>query len=160
MNHALMCAAMLAMCASGCAAPGGPKVLASTSLAQCPLATPHQPAQLDVLDDGVQWAGKLRGTPEAVLQRPVRWADERVVLYSLGQQPNPGYGVALTSKEPGLRGSTLSLPVQLVRPAPDQMMPMAIAWPCLLVVLPRVGWDTVQVVDAQGKVLAEPVSAR
>jgi hypothetical protein len=160
MNRAVMAGLLLAACASGCAAPSRVKAIASASLGQCPLVAPHESAQLHVFNDGVEWASKLRETPETVLRRPVRWADERVLLYSMGQQPNPGYGAALDPAGPLRDGGTVSLPVRLKSPAPGQMLPMVVTWPCLVVVLPRKGWDMAQVVDAQGKVLVEPVSAR
>lgn len=144
----------------GCAA-GEPEVTALHASAQCPLSPQRGASGVQLLNDAGQWADAFGPqAPDTLLGRPVDWVRERIVVFTLGQRPNLGHGVDLTTRMLGIKGDVLELPVTVRKPPPDAMVAMAIAYPCVIAAVPAAGWSQVRVVDVDGKVLATSEAPR
>lgn len=71
-----------------------------------------------------------------------RW----VLLIAQGRKPTPGYGLTLTDSR--LTGKTLEIRVAAHSPAPGQAMAQMITTPCLILSIPRNGWQQLRVSGA------------
>jgi hypothetical protein len=145
----------------GCAGAAPLHVDAVHTSAQCPLARQQGAAAVQVIGGRDQWVTAFGDqAAEGLLGRPVDWSKERVIVFTLGQRPNLGHGVSLASNALDVEGEVLRVPVTVRQPAPDAMVAMALAYPCVIAAVPSAGWAQVKVVDAQGKVLATSAAAR
>lgn len=74
-------------------------------------------------------------------------------VVDLGQRRTGGHGIAV-SRQAGLKGGVLVLKATTFAPRADQAVTQALTSPCALVRLPRLGFDSLQVLDQSGRVLA------
>lgn len=147
--------AVLAFGAAACAGPAAMHPLAAQhATMQCPLASADPAQALLVLDNERQWAGALRADEAATFGRAVRWAEERVVVFALAQQPTLGTRVALDKPQAELRQGVLQLTLRIERPPADAMTATALSRPCVIVAVAREGWLQARAIDTDGATLA------
>ena len=82
----------------------------------------------------------------------------RFALVEMGERNSGGYGVAI-SRLAGRRGNTLILRGTFVAPGPNDMSTQAITSPCVLVSLPREGYETIEIVDQDGRLRGRVAAA-
>jgi len=136
---ALALAAALPGCQST-AAPA-PAVLAERSAVHCPLHEPLAARGLVLIDSAAQWQARMAQPEAELLGSPVAWAGQRVLVLGLGAQPTGGH---LVEWVPPLRvdgRGTLAVQARHRPPAPDRMVTQAFTAPCLVLLLPRRGWQ-------------------
>lgn len=127
--------------ADGSGATRSVAVQAEAQLVHCPLRQPAAGPGLQVLDSAAQWAGVLTRPEAQALPAPVDWARSRVLLVALGPVPTGGHRVALVARELPVLAAELQLVVRHLRPMADDAVTQAFTAPCLLVLLPRAGWQ-------------------
>ena len=138
-------AAALALVAAlpGCqstAAPA-PAVLAERSAVHCPLREPLAARGLVQIDSAAQWQARLAQPEAALLGTPVAWAGQRVLVLGLGPQPTGGHALEWVPPLHVDGRGTLVVQARHRPPAPDRMVTQAFTEPCLLLLLPRQGWQ-------------------
>ena len=114
---------------------GQTQVLAqrSQTLCQWPASTPEGSAQTVLLDDAAAWQRHVLASGNVpALGRTPRWAREQVLLHVLPEQPTMGVRISAVRVQAGA-----VLVLQVRRPGPEQMAPMALSRPCVWVVVPR-----------------------
>jgi hypothetical protein len=117
-------------------------VRAEQHFAHCPLQQPAAGPGLQVLDSAEQWAGVLSRPESQTLATQVDWHATRVLVVALGPVPTGGHRVALVGRELPVLAGGLRLTAQHLRPKADAFVSQAFTSPCLLVVLPRAGWQS------------------
>jgi hypothetical protein len=145
---ALTALVALVALATACQSPGDGSgaarsvlVQAEQHLAHCPLRQPAAGPGLQVLDSAAQWAAVLARPEAQVLPMPVDWASSRVLLVALGPVPTGGHRVALVARELPVLAGELQIVARHLRPTADDAVTQAFTAPCLLVLLPRAGWE-------------------
>lgn len=94
-------------------------------------------------------AGRTLGASPAL---PAADFDRSLVLrLSMGQQPNPGHRLGVTSVQ--VEGASRRLVIRTVwaQPEPGRMYPAVITQPCVIVAVPRGDYRSVAMIDAQGR---------
>lgn len=128
-------------------------VKASHVAATCP--SPGDAQLLELIDDAARFDALFPGTgPSGLFGRDVVWQRERVVLFALDQKPTLGYSVQLARRWLSARQRTLTLPVKLVEPRPDQKVQTALSRPCVVAIVTRANWSKARVIDKRGTELA------
>lgn len=79
-------------------------------------------------------------------------------LVEMGERNSGGYGLAI-SRLAGRRSGDLILRGTFVAPGAGDMSTQAITSPCVLVSLPREGYDTVEIVDQDGRLRGSVAAA-
>jgi hypothetical protein len=118
-------------------------VLAERSVTNCPLREPMRERGWLLIDDATQWAARIDGGEAAVLGAPVAWPDARVLVVGLGPQATGGHRVGLAAA-PRLVAGELQLAARHVTPPEGAVLTQAFTAPCLLLALPRAGWQPVR----------------
>lgn len=118
------------------------RVLAQRGHVQCPLA--GREAQALVLDRPEAAARWLAVDEAQAVGRALDWSRERLLIVALAQQPTLGVQAALDDRLPYAGRRQLQATVRVQRPAPGSMAAMALSRPCVVAVLPRGPWHTVQ----------------
>jgi hypothetical protein len=154
----LLCGTVLATTA--CQAGGGTlaaspaqgevPVLTQHPLSQCPLramapalwpARVGQAPSLVTLASADDWEAYLSRPATDVLPAAVDWGQQRVLLVMMGVQATGGYSLRVTASAWPVNQGVLQAQVQQRTPAPDAMVTQAQTSPCVLVVVPRDGWQ-------------------
>lgn len=86
---------------------------------------------------------------------PVDFSSRAVVWVQMGMQPSAGYGLSLQDPAAEIDAATLTLHVKWLEPSPDRVYAQVVTRPCLLVAVPRAGYDRVRVRDQKGTVRME-----
>lgn len=143
----------------GCAQPVVPAGDASTPLPmqvlrrerQCNSFT--QPAVV-WLDETLKLAQLYRRFAELPPAVPpaVDFSRYGVLLISMGRRPTAGYGLNVTAEAARLQGDTLQVTVVWQEPAADSVQAQMLTEPCLLLQLPAVPFQRIQVLDQAGQV--------
>lgn len=98
----------------------------------------------------------IRGGTLLGMSRPkgdAQGDDLLLVAISRGRQPTPGYGFTLEGAH--RRDSTVVISVNWETPASGAVLPQTLTHPCLVVGLPRAGFERVEAVDQTGESLGE-----
>jgi hypothetical protein len=90
------------------------------------------------------------GLPSS-LNHDVDFSREAVLLLSMGQLATGGYGLRLAEESLPVVSGAGTLRVDWIEPPPDAFVTQALTSPCLLVALPREGYDVLRVVDQNGQ---------
>lgn len=106
------------------------------------------------LEQVIEAAGRNQLGAEEPEIPAVDFARHRVVLVALGEQPTAGYGVALARASLAMHGRNARLPIEVTRPSADSTQAQVVTTPCMLVAVDRDGYDSLEVVDQAGEVLA------
>lgn len=114
-------------------------------------------------DPAVIWIGSasdLGAAYERIQRRQVGGAgpgppqvdfSTRAVLWvQMGMQPSAGYGLSLQEAGAEIGAGTLTLHLKWLEPAPGRLYAQVITHPCLLVTVPRGGYQRVEVRDQHG----------
>lgn len=96
----------------------------------------------------------MQGTPALELSK-VDFSREGILLIAMGQRPTGGYRLTLGSQPVRVEADTLIVPVNWTEPAPGFAQIQVITSPCLLIKLPAVSFQRIQVTDRQGEVRIE-----
>lgn len=124
------------------------------SSAICPVresVPEREPPVPQVIDDALSWDRAVRGAPSDVLGLAPDWTRQRVVLITVGARPTGGWSITPVpaSTEVGhppgwvVHQGQLQAEVKIQAPALDAMVTQAFTSPCLWVLLPRAGWQSV-----------------
>jgi hypothetical protein len=84
----------------------------------------------------------------------VDFTRDGVIFIGMGQQPTAGYGLDLAPGGVRLQGVVLQVGVNWRTPPPGVMVPQVITQPCLVLRVPRVSFQRLEVVDQTGRVRA------
>lgn len=119
---------------------------------QCALAS-NEPA-LRVFDDALSWQAFRAQAPLPAFARRIDWRHQRVLVFTLGMRPTPGYSLMLKANRLRRSDQTLLLDVAEQGPPADALLPQMLTQPCLAIVLRKAAWRHVQVFDVdRGRVL-------
>lgn len=105
------------------------------------------------IDNADRLAQVYRGFPVLPPPAPptVDFSRQGVLLISMGQRPTAGYGLDLAPAAARLRDGVLEIGVDWQEPGPGGMAAQVVTTPCLLLQLPAVSFQRIQVVDRQGQ---------
>lgn len=144
MRLARLLAALLASMALSALA--GPVIEARFS-EQCALAS--NPPALRLFDNSASWQAFGAQMPLPALAKAPDWRRQRVLVFTVGVRPTPGY--SLTLKASRLRRADLTLLLEVAEQAPSAglLLPQMLTQPCLILVLRKAGWRHVEVVDSE-----------
>ncbi|MBL1432770.1 MAG: protease complex subunit PrcB family protein [Gammaproteobacteria bacterium] len=78
----------------------------------------------------------------------IDWQQERVLLLAMGRQASAGYSLTLASSRAIHNNGELAISVLWQEPEPHTMQAQLVTSPCLLVKLPREGYQHIVVNDA------------
>lgn len=141
----------LAVLASGCAADASLQAETVLNHDQCQGLKPGV-TRVDLPAVAAIRGSHLLSTPgtnpAAADADPDAESQMLMVAISRGQQPTAGYGWRLEGAR--VEGSTAVIDVHWATPAPDTMVAQVITHPCLVVGLPHVGLERVEVRDQAG----------
>lgn len=76
-----------------------------------------------------------------------------LLMVDMGHLPTSGYGIELADRTVQVAGGTADIRVVWVEPAPGSMQAQVISSPCIMIKLPRTGYDSVSLTDQNGRVL-------
>ena len=149
----LITAAVL-LTVTGCTADGAPTVTDRKSLPVTVIAEAQHcgdddgPAvtRIDNTDDLIRRYDRL-GIPAPVPE--IDFDDRQVLLLGMGQQPTPGYGMA--DPDVRLHDDTLLITIDWQQPLPGLLQAQVITSPCLLISLPAVPFERIEVRDRDGQ---------
>jgi len=127
------------------------RVLHATSHTQCPWRLEGPDAR--VFSSPRHWQEMMTLPEDRATGYPVDWHRDNVVVYATETQRTLGVRVKLDQQVLQLSGREARLQVRVVPPRPDQMQAAAISRPCVVAVVPRRSWRTLEVRDPQGEVL-------
>ena len=113
---------------------------------QCMLAS-NEPA-LRLFDDVASWQAFNAQEPLPAFAKAPDWRRQRVLVFTLGTRPTPGYVLSLKASHLRRSDHTLQLDVTEQRPATDAFLPQVLTQPCLIVMLRKSGWQAIQIRDA------------
>lgn len=85
----------------------------------------------------------------------VNFPQEGVLLIAMGQRPSGGYRLALGPEPVEIEADTLRVPITWTDPTPGYAQIQVITNPCLLIQLPAVSFQRIQVIDQHGQVRIE-----
>ena len=83
---------------------------------------------------------------DAALPNELDFTRQRAVVISLGAKPTPGYGLDVAATAVIDEG-VLMLDVTLTSPPPGRMLPQVITTPCVVLALPKDGYQWLALVD-------------
>ncbi|GAB2896197.1 hypothetical protein GCM10027046_27020 [Uliginosibacterium flavum] len=112
---------------------------------QCALNS-NEPA-LRVFDDAASWHAFRAETPLPAFSRRLDWRRQRVLVFTVGIRPTPGYSLTLKASRLRRSDQTLLLDVAEQGPPADAFLPQMLTQPCLAIVLRKAAWRHVQVSD-------------
>lgn len=84
----------------------------------------------------------------------IEFGTRRAVLVALGEKPTTGYSVAPAADGFVITGERARLTVERMSPPPDSVQAQVTTSPCALITIPRGGYSTLVVQDAEGPDLA------
>ena len=82
----------------------------------------------------------------------VDFSSQRVVLVYMGQRPTAGYGLRLASNKFRTYKQTAEVTLEWTKPGKGMVTAQVITNPCVLVSVPKAGYERLQIVDTGGKV--------
>jgi hypothetical protein len=153
---------LLAGCQQGVDIPGpGQDRMTVTSLyagQQC--GYHRQQPRVTWLDDRQQLAAVIKRIQGDTLARADTLPDadfdhEIVLLVEMGEKPTAGYRIEIG--EPGsvtVNDATMRLVLDWLEPAAGDMLAQVVSSPCLLLKVARGAYQSVQILDRRGKVMA------
>jgi len=88
------------------------------------------------------------------------WANYQLLRINMGQQPNMGYSLKYRGGAK-IDSNTLYIPVQWDTPQPGMMYGQMLVQPCLLLSIPRTGYEQIDIRDQDGRLRwSVPLSER
>ena len=75
-----------------------------------------------------------------------------ILLISMGQKPNGGYGLSLTAEEAVIENREARIPVRWSEPEPNGLYTQALVYPQLVIKMEKGAFDSIAVVDQNGLV--------
>lgn len=78
----------------------------------------------------------------------IDFSTQQVLLIQMGEQTSAGYALALHRNTAQLHQRELSLELNWLTPLPGQLSASVMSYPCLLLRLPSLEFDTLRVMDA------------
>jgi hypothetical protein len=107
-----------------------------------------------------QWNDLLASVPSDMLEilpqtaagPDVDFTKYGILLIRLGEKPNGGYGLTLTSDEAKIENREARIPVRLSEPEPGFFYTQAIVYPHLVIKMEKGAFDSIAVVDQRGSI--------
>lgn len=129
------------------------------ALDQCPVAMAADGVHVPVwylLGSVADWSRYFASTPRDTTGEDMDWGRERVLLISLGARRTAGWSIEAVSSVGATAGAKtwsvdrgiLSARVRSVPPAAGTMQSQVLSEPCLLAVVPALGWREARVQSA------------
>ena len=87
---------------------------------------------------------------QALEKSQIDWLKQKALRINMGQQPNMGYSLAYQGGAEIIDGR-LRIPVKWNTPQPGMMYAQMLVEPCLLLSIPRQGYNSIEVVDQDGR---------
>jgi len=82
----------------------------------------------------------------------IDFSRDGVLLISMGQQQTGGYAVKLASNQLEVANDRVKIQIEWITKKPGMMTVQMLTNPCLLLEIPRAGYDTIDVIDQSGNV--------
>jgi hypothetical protein len=82
----------------------------------------------------------------------VDFSNQRVVLVYMGQRPTAGYGLRLASDKFRTYKQTAEVTLEWLKPGKGMVTAQVITNPCVVLTIPRAGYERLQIVDMGGDV--------
>ena len=82
----------------------------------------------------------------------VDFSSQRVVLVYMGQRPTAGYGLRLASNKFRAYEQTAEVTLEWVKPGKGMVTAQVITNPCVVLTVPKAGYERLQIVDTGGEV--------
>lgn len=96
--------------------------------------------------------GRVRFSGDATVPPELDFSRQRALLISLGAKPTPGYGIDV-AEEASITDGVLTLAVALTTPPPGSILPQVLTMPCVVLTVPREGYQRLALVDTDGQML-------
>lgn len=87
---------------------------------------------------------------QALEKSQIDWLKQKALRINMGQQPNMGYSLEYQGGAKIIDGR-LRIPVKWNTPQPGMMYAQMLVEPCLLLSIPRDGYEAIEVVDQDGR---------
>jgi hypothetical protein len=122
-----------------------------------PVRLLHQGLHCRIDEAGVRWlatADEVSAIPGfgARVALDVDFDREGVALIAMGKRPTAGYMVVPAADRAAVEAGTVRIPVAWQEPPEGAVVAQVLTTPCLLVALPKGGYDAVAAVDQDGAV--------
>lgn len=78
-----------------------------------------------------------------------------ILLVDMGRVPTSGYGIDLADSTVKITGRTAEIKLSWKEPAPESIQTQVITSPCILIKLPKAGYDAVTLTDQKGRILSK-----
>lgn len=157
-------------CSVACAERAGTRAVGEKLIAQQAYSGLQCGAQND--RPSAKWIGNVADLREthkrfhanilgAELPKPpvVDFANEGVLLVSMGRKPTAGYGIALMDEKATVRGDAAMVGVSWEEPGPGSFQAQVLTSPCILVKMQKGPYSRVRVIDQNGKLRGEALVA-
>lgn len=97
----------------------------------------------------------INGVPQSVISKRTDlpsfdFKQRSLLLVTMGQRPNAGYGLELLDEKLGREGKDLVLRLRWKRPEADRFYAAVITYPCLWLDMPKLPGVGVRIVDEKG----------
>lgn len=109
-----------------------------------------QHAGLSLITSADQSAQQPMVVSQTLAKSQLDWSNYQILRINMGQQPNMGYSLAYPGGARLIEGR-LQIPIQWNRPQAGRMYAQMLVEPCLLLSIPRRGYDSIEVVDQNGR---------
>ena len=86
---------------------------------------------------------------QTVSNTKLDWSQFQILRINMGTQPNLGYSLSYAGGA-SLVGQRLIIPITWNRPEPGRMYAQMLVEPCLLLAIPRQGYEYIDVIDQDG----------
>lgn len=102
------------------------------------------------------WSRIAANDAEAAQPPFVDFGTDGALLISMGQRPTSGYRLNYSPNQPALyNGSVLRIQLSWLEADPEALQAQAVTSPCLVLRLPQISYQRLQVVDHNGEVKLE-----
>ena len=97
---------------------------------------------------------------QTITRLKLDWSNYQILRIDMGQQPNMGYSLEYRGGAT-IDSNTLYVPVQWNTPQPGMMYGQMLVQPCLLLSIPRTGYEQIDIRDQDGRLRwSVPLSVR
>ena len=95
---------------------------------------------------------------DQALPPPVDWSEYGVLLVAMGQKNTGGYGLALDGAGAALSDGVLGITLQWREPQKGMMVTQVLTSPCILLKVPKSGFDRIEIKDQSGAIRLSSVT--
>ena len=115
----------------------------------------HKQATISIIDSQDRLRELYRGLPRRTIGQSttppnVDFEESMVLQIGMGQKPTAGYSISLGQENSRLIDGKLLIHTHWQEPIRGRMLAQIITNPCLIIFVPKIEFDTIQVLDQAG----------